>query len=605
MVDWGPAGPEDRLTDLAVRSLQGLVNRERPCVWVGAERGRPGDAGFWLDELVRQGLAEPGYEILSAREFLQRFRGYASGLVIPPLELGSDAYHVAVAKAAVEGAIVGGPELAEELALPVVADFRGVFPSRAAAFRWTLERLLGTGALSHEAVCHLRDDLGSATAMVDLAVARRLFTFSWREGDGEELAVLEEALYLLPDCIPVLGAVGGGRGYASEGDLVGLVSAYGKYLIGCSGCPNLSLALGYEPVEPEECRQRWLATSREEPDRDAIYVTVQISDGDNMNVWRYHLLRRGLWGRRGRVPLGWTMAPALREMLPYVARYYLEEEPPSAVDEFIQGVSGVGYMFPGEFARGAYRVGEAFSPERREAAWSRFMELTRAHLVACDHAVATTVHYDRFDGCVGPGELARYARGLPVLGAVLNGYNAVNEEYGAPWMIVDGLPVIHTSIDRQWGCDLKVEILENAGEHYPAFVQVFWIPMKVHIDWALEELASLPRGIEVVTPSEFARLFRRAHGLPLAGGVGGVVTDARGMPVAGARVVATPGGFCAETDPEGRFRMAGLPEGRYTVHAQTPAGRSADVAVTVSCGRYALAQLVVGPVGFDSSAAPD
>lgn len=47
---------------------------------------------------------------------------------------------------------------------------------------------------------------------------------------------------------------------------------------------------------------------------------------------------------RGRLPLGWTIAPALLEAAPALAAYYLETASPQ--DELIAGPSGAAYIFP-------------------------------------------------------------------------------------------------------------------------------------------------------------------------------------------------------------------------------------------------------------------
>ncbi len=292
-----------------------------------------------------------------------------------------------------------------------------------------------------------------------------------------------------------------------------LISRYGKFSLGSSGADNLSVHTGL----PHPSRENFRQNLRVPPvyDSNKVYVCVQISDGDNANTWRYHLLQRGLWQKRGRIPIGWTMAGGLKDLLPVAARYFYEEATP--MDEFVQGLSGLGYTFPGEFALGERDQGPPFSNERKEGAWNDYLYRAGAYMDFMDFRLTTTHHFKNFgSGLLGDDEWRRYANQLPGCWGILNGYNKVANLYGESDRITEGMPIFHSITDRNSGepGSLVADITTAAGTQRPAFIQVFWVPFGLDYEWGVKELKSLPADTELVLPSEFAAFYRQAHGLP-------------------------------------------------------------------------------------------
>lgn len=76
------------------------------------------------------------------------------------------------------------------------------------------------------------------------------------------------------------------------------------------------------------------------------YVALFISDGDNIQ-YNQHAMRQ-VWDRtasiRGKLPLNWTIAPALVDIAPGIMNYYYTHSTPN--DCFVTGPSGMGYMMP-------------------------------------------------------------------------------------------------------------------------------------------------------------------------------------------------------------------------------------------------------------------
>jgi len=571
VVNWEPGAVSDRPTDLAIRSLQGLVNRTTPVIWVNNDTTEI-MPGWWLNKMIQMGLVDGVSQTLSVSQFLANYKGYASGAVIPP-DSPADLYHVAVCRAALEDAIVCNEATATSLGLPIIADYRGMFADLADALEHIRDNFIVPDLMNEEAVMYLRDDLRTSTYLVDYAIQHRLMTFTLH-GGADEFAAIEDILYELPDNIPVLGSPGGGTGYINEGDLIRLLSMYGKYLIGCGGTQNLSYRTGLPPIDSATAAQTHLRTTPTyNPTK--IYVSCQISDGDNTNTQRRRFVKKDLWENRGQVPVGWTMAPLGYELVPAIYRYFYEVLPPSPLDEFVTGMSGVGYCFPAEYAKGEYTpAGQEFPVERRNAARDEFFEQTAAYMEWWDHRIVSTQPYYPVVSppVMGLYEFERYAYGLPGCYGILNGYNETASIYGANAETYAGLPVFHNAVDMQYGGDLVSAVLSAAGAERPAFVHIFWIPTIVDFDWGIAQLLSLPSNCELVLPSEFAAFYRQANELPIpgwsdTGTIAGHVLNTLGQGIAGATVYAIPGGASDITDGDGYYEIPGLPNDEYMLRA--------------------------------------
>lgn len=77
-----------------------------------------------------------------------------------------------------------------------------------------------------------------------------------------------------------------------------------------------------------------------------IYVAVYVSDGDNTQYVERAM--RKIWdankGARGKVPINWTISPALVDLAPQMLNYYYNSATEN--DYFVCGPSGMGYTMP-------------------------------------------------------------------------------------------------------------------------------------------------------------------------------------------------------------------------------------------------------------------
>lgn len=125
---------------LMLASLQGIVNREKPRIYLAGERFPEEGKLTWLNSLnVPYTLYDNHWEIVN------RYISAAKGLVIYDPDV-PDTINVATTLAGLKDALAVGPGLAERMKaepyrLPVLEDLRGKFRSRTEAYAWQLEHL--------------------------------------------------------------------------------------------------------------------------------------------------------------------------------------------------------------------------------------------------------------------------------------------------------------------------------------------------------------------------------------------------------------------------------------------------------------------------------
>ena len=75
-----------------------------------------------------------------------------------------------------------------------------------------------------------------------------------------------------------------------------------------------------------------------------VYATVYISDGDNIQYCQHAMAKIFEQSGRGKIPLNWTVSPALAEFSPMMLNYYYRKA--TTNDCFVSGPSGLGYAMP-------------------------------------------------------------------------------------------------------------------------------------------------------------------------------------------------------------------------------------------------------------------
>ncbi len=75
-----------------------------------------------------------------------------------------------------------------------------------------------------------------------------------------------------------------------------------------------------------------------------VYATIYISDGDNIQYCQHAMAKIFGESGRGKIPLNWTISPALVDFSPSMLNYYYGKA--TTNDCFVSGPSGLGYAMP-------------------------------------------------------------------------------------------------------------------------------------------------------------------------------------------------------------------------------------------------------------------
>lgn len=361
---------------LSIASLVGLVNRGPAKIYL-LERD---DDEFWLKQidpalpLTRTPIASDGL----LDHLLTLYREQVKGLILYDPAL-PDTRNVATTLAGLRAGLVVLPEQADRLRetpyhLPILADLRTYgWKTGVQAYAWAYEHLLPE--CSRELVAGLGPSIHSS--LRSFLVAQRVFTcwldarkslLSLASGWLNERGLFKRVLARFPPGAVHLGWFPSepfGIRLTSRAALLTLASDHCTNLAVWSSLPANPVAQASTPAPANPLEQPLRAPAGEQGKSNTTYLSFTISDGDNLQYCQHHLLHLWQDPARGKLPLGWTIAPALQQVMPTLAAYY--QRTATENDEFIAGPSGVAYVLPSHLPR-----------EQRSA----FLQLTAEHMQA-------------------------------------------------------------------------------------------------------------------------------------------------------------------------------------------------------------------------------
>ncbi len=483
---------------LLVYSLQGLVNRRQPRLYCLSVDTDP----MWLEHMQQRGWIAGTETVPQARQLVDRFRDSFKGVVITDPALPASK-NVATMLASVKDGLVASPRLAQELSLPVLDDLRGRWHTSAAAYAWAFDNLWGS--LNHHVIACLWPQ---HLALRDYLVENKVFIF-WMSGalDGarkyaspnDEVHLMEQLLAKMPVNIPVLGYPWAGKDVGmGEGPGVSLFAEFGKYLVGSIDCANLSVHSGLPVPAP---RQK-PAPPAPKLQADKVYVAIVISDGDNLPVLTSGNFPQ-LWQDkvRGQFPIGWTMSPSARILIPDVVDYYFSGATPN--DEWLGAVSGVGYTYPDLY-------GKRFREPDRQKVYDEFLDQTATAMKAEDLRDLWIMNATR------PEVISRFAERIPFLDALYPDYGRrVMSGDEATYATARNVPVFHavtgwredeTRQDRV--ARLVDDIRSMTPGQRPAFLHFFALNWFIDLPLLQEALKQLGPDYIAVRPDHLAALWR-------------------------------------------------------------------------------------------------
>ncbi|MBC7567465.1 MAG: hypothetical protein H7223_10940 [Pedobacter sp.] len=313
-------------------SLKGIVNRTKPRIF-----SYEGDAFAEGPYTWLQSLGLKWSEPADKWDLIIKYRTEISGLIVyDPTQVHTVNLATVLAKS--KGALIASPLLLSKLTaapynLPVLLDLQGKFSNKLEVYQSLYDTywphldhrlLIGLNPNAHKAA--LREyavALGAAVIWLDPKIA-------------DESELLNKFLSSMSPGSSFMGW------WPQEGPGVERASKYGIATIASDWCSNLTLHSGTsrvvktKPIPPKPALQ------------NKIYVAFVLSDGDNLQ-YTEHLMRK-LWDNpdRGKVPMGWTVSPAMLDAMPAALNFYWKTS--TSNDNLISGPSGYGYTYPNTWA---------------------------------------------------------------------------------------------------------------------------------------------------------------------------------------------------------------------------------------------------------------
>lgn len=496
----------------AMTVLQGLVNRDRPRIYISQDPGWHGAGSFprWMGDLEARGHS---FESISPEQAVSTYRTRISGAALyePDLESDPESLHKLNALTlycAIESAIPVTPELNERLGLPVILDVRGKYNSAADAYDWAYSELwprANHALLAHTCPTHmvLRDYLVQHKAM-PFWIGRQ----TDRRGDSAALRFLAEGV---PNT-PLMGCWGGygeqPPGRYTEAQLQRLASSYGKFVVVSDGCFNLSVFSGLPYERPTMSRR-----PVPDLDRGKVYIVFNITDGDNLQYLQQHFVSAQWWldPGRGSVPISWSLNPVAAELIPSVVEYL--QSSATELDEFVCSTAGIGLVAPSLYG--------AELAVDRDALYGDYLRMTDASLKnvgeTCIHLGDTSnIPWTRadFERCAreltgARGILADYGKSLGVFPS--------NASYtvGRDVVVLRALAGIGQAKDDEERAQRIAEAVRtNTPDARPAFMHVClvnWFVTPTSIRRAVEILGD---DYAALLPSEAVDLYLEAVRTP-------------------------------------------------------------------------------------------
>ena len=304
-------------------SLEGIVNRTQPriaCVYSSAEEGE----FTWLNV---HGLP---YSIINGFSAILKYETNVTGLVVTDTNL-PDTLDLATTMAGLNNELICDPGLLATLtnapySIAIKDDLRGKFSNKYQVYDYlytncwpqcTHRLFAGMETNGHG---HLRDYL----------VATKSAAVWLDPGLSTDAAALAP---FISGMTPVGGVYLGWWPNESAG--LQWIAQYGIPVMASDWYDNGSLFGGVTtPVSIP-------AVPPTPPLQNKVYVSITLSDGDNVQYMQHHLKHN--WGNaaRGSVPIGWTTQPLAIDLDPGMLNYYWSTA--TTNDCLVAGPSGAGY----------------------------------------------------------------------------------------------------------------------------------------------------------------------------------------------------------------------------------------------------------------------
>lgn len=309
--------------------MQGIVNRTRPRILLYNHNEEPKDTWPGAHNLrIATVNANKPYQ------FVKRYENEIKGLVLYSTEKSEHYANVAATVAGLERLLPVTAEIRQKLIdngmdFPVVKDLTSLtMTAPHEIYNYLYENYWDR--CNHRLLVSLRPNI---PYVHDIAAAAGSAVVWLDARNDKEKYVLDKMLYdMTPGRDIVLGW------YHEERSGVGEATKYGLSTVPADFFENTTV---YTAVNNPVCIPPVPKRPKLE---NKIYATVYISDGDNIQYCQHAMAKIFEQSGRGKMPMNWTISPALADFAPQMLNYYYKKA--TANDCFVCGPSGLGYAMP-------------------------------------------------------------------------------------------------------------------------------------------------------------------------------------------------------------------------------------------------------------------
>ena len=393
-------------------------------------------------------------------------------------------------------------------AFPVLTDLRTYgWQSRAQAYDWALHTLREN--------CSSRLVAGLDPKNVNLRpflVATRTFIYfldsrdylpDFNDNLTSERHLLNEVLATFPAGATHLGW------FLDESSGVALTSKAAIPVLATDNFTNLEVWAAMQSPTEAIPQQSVHTVNTAVPEDAKVYVSFTISDGDNLQYCQHHM--KDIWrdNTRGEVPIGWTIAPALRQLTPLLADYY--QRSASANDEFIAGPSGAGYMFPSHWPKEQltdflHKTGECMQNmglSLLEVLDTQWLESSGIPLVSTLIPTGMIFFAD--------GRQQQFVQELRSFGlqGILSGAGLRHPT----WKLIDGIP-FYQNLGLAGNVKQTIDMIQHAianNAQRPLFLNVYILAWSMNPSLLKQVVQQLGEQCEIVLPSTLLAMLSKAQ----------------------------------------------------------------------------------------------
>lgn len=526
--------PQAKGLRLALLSLQGLVNRQKPCIFLSS--GASSD--FLLKYYGQKGYFKTTKKFTDPWKIIEHFKNIPKGLVIfDPADERQYTINIATDIAGVEGLLITSPDHIAKFAslgLKVKVDLRHVpeMASACSAYQWVYKNYWSRQR--HDVLANIYYNYQydfNRDYLVEFKIPAIWFP---GKGDRDDTPALEDHFKMLfattPVNIPVIGFWPGKDNSSAKNVKVGLdeyagvrlAGLYGKFTLVSDWVGNYSYHSGI-PADPAAFKQKKVRQKKfrkYDPEKKYVALTM-IESGDSPGYYQYGF-PQFQWNDkdRGDVAYNFSIAPLLRYLMPGLVEYLYTTA--SKNDYFFSSISGAGYMYPFEgYGAKTANVSETLS-NYYKMTWHEMQKMDLDMLGLYTHPFAdwNTNDYRIADQLIIPG-----MKGLTSIIADmgrLKGTNAANAN-----SMLSRQVSVHHCLSR-WDTSGKIKLANaEAGDDEA----VRWLTHEIlnnsskgnflqmmAYSWhygprRIKKVAALlkSKGFVFVTLNEFEYLYRQAH----------------------------------------------------------------------------------------------